>query len=215
MYLQLARLAVLTLTMKAIHSKMAERTSSTQILAPQIAARILKIANQRKRNHPDSDDEEPGAFVHSLRVHMTIGGTANDRYEDKEVFDSSEGVVLQNGGQKLESGLLGAITLAYAGRYCLHLQPDDIWLAVCQGVSAHLQAGKNAKKYRKRFVDHDGKKDIVVNVTAFLTRKKETYFLHLRALIHLVSPPSCKSSKRKVSVRFPSFSNSCLACSAC
>ncbi|GAQ86296.1 hypothetical protein KFL_002810040 [Klebsormidium nitens] len=103
---------------------------------------------------------------------MTTGASSKKRYAEKEVFDCSEGMVLPTGSGKFESGLLGAITAAYAGRYCLHLRPDDIWLAVSQGVSAHLQADKNAEKYRKTFVDHEGKKDILVDVTDFLTGKK-------------------------------------------
>lgn len=61
---------------------MAQQTSSTRVLAPQVAPRILKVSKQRKRRA--SEDEEPEAFVHNLREHMTTGGTANKRYEGKE-----------------------------------------------------------------------------------------------------------------------------------
>lgn len=106
----------------------------------------------------------------------------------KLVFDSSEGMVLEIGGRKLESGLLGAVTLAYAGRYCLHLRPDDIWLAISQGVSAHLQADKNAEKYRKTFVEHKGKKDIPVDVTALLTGKSDFFSIETLLNVFDVSP---------------------------
>ena len=150
---------------------MAQQAASiTRVLAPHLAAGTLKVSKQRKRHYPaDSDDEEPQTFVHSLREHMTTGGKENKRYEEAQVFDCSEGMVLPCWDRQLESGLLGAIKLAYAGRYCLNLRPDDLWLAISQGVSAHLQSGKNAEKYRKTFVEHEGKKDIVVDVTEFLT----------------------------------------------
>lgn len=105
-------------------------------------------------------------FVHSLRSHLTLGGSADQRYDDNDVFDCSEALVNKE-GWKLQSGLFEAIRMAYSGHYHLHLRPDDIWLAIAQGVSAHLLYQDNAERYRDKFVDHQGQEDIVINVNHY------------------------------------------------
>ncbi|GAQ81701.1 hypothetical protein KFL_000880150 [Klebsormidium nitens] len=146
---------------------MAQQASSTQILAPHITARTLKTFTEDRYPRPGSDTERE-VFVHSLRKHMTLGGTENKHYEDSEVFAVSDAVVVKNWGE-LESGLFGAVRMAYSEHYCLHLRPDDIWLAIAQGVSAHLQYNDNAEKYRHVFVDHEGKETISVCVNGLET----------------------------------------------
>ena len=102
---------------------------------------------------------------------MTLGGSLSGRYDESEVFACSDALVL---GQSwhLESGLFDAIRMAYSGHHHLHLRPDDIWLAVGQGVSAHLEYQDNAEKYRHVFVDHEGKEIIEVIVDDFRTGEK-------------------------------------------
>lgn len=145
------------------------QASSTQVVASHRVVRLLKPYTQH--DHNPSQEPEQEVLVHSLREHMNLqgGGPGNKRYNDAEVFDCSKAVVVRGGGGPFESGLLGAIKMAYAGSHCLRLRPDDIWLAIAQGVSAHLSHEKNAEKYRKVFVDHEGKPELVVDCTEFLT----------------------------------------------
>eukprot|EP00884_Botryococcus_braunii_P014633 jgi/Botrbrau1/23170/Bobra.0041s0021.1 len=51
-------------------------------------------------------------------------------------------------------------TASYSNHHHLHLTPDDVWLAVAQGFSQHLDYKDNAEKYRKKFVTHEGKQTI-------------------------------------------------------
>lgn len=146
---------------------MASQASSTQVVAPHRVVRPLKPYTNP--DHYPSQEPEREEFVHSLREHMTIGGPRNKRYNDVEVLDCSKAMVVRGGSVWLESGLLRAIKMAYAGSHCLHLRPDDIWLAVAQGVSAHLSHGENAEKYRNVFVDHQGKQGIVVDCPELMT----------------------------------------------
>ncbi|GAQ84729.1 hypothetical protein KFL_002030115 [Klebsormidium nitens] len=151
---------------------MAQQSSSTQVVASHRVAKPLKPYTQPDHS-PSQEPELREVLVYSLREHMTLEGHPNnERFNDAEVFDCSKAMVVKGGAgkfHKLESGLLGAIEMAYAGGHCLHLRPDDIWLAIAQGVSAHLSHEKNAEKYRNVFVDHQGKEDIVVDCTDFLT----------------------------------------------
>ncbi|GES92422.1 DUF4419 domain-containing protein [Rhizophagus clarus] len=57
-------------------------------------------------------------------------------------------------------GLAAAILHAYNHHQHLRLTPDDIWLTIAQGVSHHINF--NAEKFRSRFVDHEGQKEIAI-----------------------------------------------------
>ncbi|GBB91088.1 hypothetical protein RclHR1_01820017 [Rhizophagus clarus] len=57
-------------------------------------------------------------------------------------------------------GLAAAILHAYNHHQHLRLTPDDIWLTIAQGVSHHINY--NAEKFRSRFVDHEGQKEISI-----------------------------------------------------
>ena len=61
---------------------------------------------------------------------------------------------------------VSAVNLAYAQHYPLVLSPDAIWMCVTQGFSQHVNA--NAEKLRKMFVEHEGKKEIVVRRDDFI-----------------------------------------------
>lgn len=63
------------------------------------------------------------------------------------------------------NGFLKAIHEAYANHYPLTLSPDDIWLAIAQGFSYHVNA--NAEQLRKSFVKHEGKATIKVRRDSF------------------------------------------------
>ncbi|RGB28665.1 hypothetical protein C1646_715513 [Rhizophagus diaphanus] len=66
-------------------------------------------------------------------------------------------------------GLVSAIFHAYNKHQHLLLTPDDIWLTIAQGVSQHINY--NAEKFRYRFVNHEGKKEIGIIVNDILTQK--------------------------------------------
>lgn len=53
-----------------------------------------------------------------------------------------------------------ALLLAYKYHADVLLRPDDVWLMICHGLSKHINI--NSEKLRKLFVDHEGKKDIVI-----------------------------------------------------
>ena len=55
-----------------------------------------------------------------------------------------------------------ALHLCFMHHLPLQLRPDDIWLIIAQGLAAHISHDENAEKLRKKFVDFDGKKKIVV-----------------------------------------------------
>ncbi|XP_077997545.1 uncharacterized protein LOC144450727 [Glandiceps talaboti] len=63
-------------------------------------------------------------------------------------------------------GLVGAVHRAYHNHYPLVLSPDMIWLCIMQGLSTHIN--ENAERLRKKFVEHDGKKEITVRRDDFV-----------------------------------------------
>jgi hypothetical protein len=75
------------------------------------------------------------------------------------------GIPGRSSGAKM-NGLLRAIHEAYANHFPLVLSPDDIWLAISQGFSYHVNA--NAEQLRSQFVKHDGKEIIKVERNGFV-----------------------------------------------
>jgi hypothetical protein len=69
-------------------------------------------------------------------------------------------------------GLASAIYQAYNHHQHLLLTPDDIWLTIAQGVSQHINY--NAEKFRNRFVNHEGKKDISICIDGILYVSKDS-----------------------------------------
>ncbi|XP_077992514.1 uncharacterized protein LOC144446589 [Glandiceps talaboti] len=63
-------------------------------------------------------------------------------------------------------GLVGAVHEAYHNHYPLVLSPDMIWLGIMQGLSTHIN--ENSDKLRKKFVEHEGKKEIKVRRDDFV-----------------------------------------------
>jgi hypothetical protein len=64
------------------------------------------------------------------------------------------------------NGLLRAVNMAYDDHRPLALSPDMIWLAIAQGVAAHINA--DAEALRSRFVRHEGKAKLTVIRDEFL-----------------------------------------------
>ncbi|RIB10012.1 hypothetical protein C2G38_1887320, partial [Gigaspora rosea] len=60
------------------------------------------------------------------------------------------------------NGFAAAILHAYNHHKHLRLSPDDVWLTISQGVSEHIN--RNPEKFRNRFVQHEGKKKLLIQV---------------------------------------------------
>ena len=56
-----------------------------------------------------------------------------------------------------------SILLAYVHHLPLILAPDDVWTVIMQGFGLHME--KNAEELRSKFVDFEGKKDLVYFTT--------------------------------------------------
>jgi hypothetical protein len=57
-------------------------------------------------------------------------------------------------------GLIETVEKAYNEHYPLVLDPDSIWVTITQGLANHIN--ENAEDLREQFVDHDGKKMLMV-----------------------------------------------------
>jgi hypothetical protein len=65
---------------------------------------------------------------------------------------------LNGSNYRIENAFVAAVFKAYCGHYPLELSVEDIWVAIAQGVSIHLN--ENAEKYRQLMVTHEGKKEL-------------------------------------------------------
>ncbi|CAG8481155.1 8926_t:CDS:1 [Cetraspora pellucida] len=99
-----------------------------------------------------------------LKPHIPVKEILTQRFKNQRIhavsvdFDNSKTTVLKD--STFYDGFVAAIFHAYNNHQHLRLSPDDIWLTIAQGVSRHINY--NAEKFRSRFVNHEGKKDIIV-----------------------------------------------------
>ena len=63
---------------------------------------------------------------------------------------------------RIKHGLVDTVYTAYCEHRPLELSVDDFWVLVAHGVGKHLV--KNAEKYRGQFVNHQGQKELRLNV---------------------------------------------------
>eukprot|EP01083_Nonionella_stella_P013084 36911_1 len=70
--------------------------------------------------------------------------------------------IVQIGGQTC-SFLVSALT-AWSKHYPFRFKPEHIWLLVLQGVAVHVD--QNAEKLRSKYVKHDGKKTLEIEISA-------------------------------------------------
>ncbi|CAG8626036.1 22791_t:CDS:1 [Gigaspora rosea] len=105
-----------------------------------------------------------------LEPHITIKESIVKQFKNKRVhavsvdYDNSPNskkTVLEN--PEFDNGFATAIFQAYNKHQHLRLSPDDVWLTIAQGVSRHINF--NAEKFRSRFVKHEGKQEILVDIT--------------------------------------------------
>lgn len=64
------------------------------------------------------------------------------------------------------NGLVAAIDLAFINDLPLTLSPDDLWMAIVQGLSLHIN--ENAEALRSKFVSHEGKVTLTVRRDGFI-----------------------------------------------
>ena len=64
------------------------------------------------------------------------------------------------------NGFVGAVHTAYDNHYPLVLSPDHIWMCIVQGFATHVN--QNAENLRNLFVEHEGKKTIIVRRDDFV-----------------------------------------------
>ncbi|TNV74964.1 hypothetical protein FGO68_gene15011 [Halteria grandinella] len=58
--------------------------------------------------------------------------------------------------------LIQMVHYAYYNHFPLSFSPDDIQLLITQGFCTHIK--QNAEKFRKKFVEHQGQKELIVQV---------------------------------------------------
>ncbi|KAF0534190.1 hypothetical protein F8M41_010111 [Gigaspora margarita] len=80
-------------------------------------------------------------------------------------FDNTKNTVIEN--SSCSNGFAAAILHAYNYHKHLRLSPDDVWLTISQGVSEHIN--RNPEKFRNRFVQHEGKKKLIIFVVDIIS----------------------------------------------
>src|SRR3954468_17419122 len=109
----------------------------------------------------------------NLYEHISVKDKISQNYSDTKIHAISadyDGTSSNNqsilNDTMASHGLAAAIFHAYYNHQHLRLTPDDIWLTIAQGVSHHINF--NAEKFRTRFVNHEGKKDINIFIDGIL-----------------------------------------------
>ncbi|KAL3881970.1 hypothetical protein ACJMK2_028352 [Sinanodonta woodiana] len=117
-------------------------------------------------------DVTPGKTIYSMKpiekIANEFAGKQSIAYETGE----SNYPIVQT-KTLIRHGLAATVVEAYNEHLGIELSPDDIWVAISQGVADYLGRQENAEKYRKVFVNHEGKKDLNLDVTALNILPKE------------------------------------------
>jgi len=66
----------------------------------------------------------------------------------------------------VEHGFLIAAANAWSEHYPLAIKPIDIWLMILQAIAIHVD--KHSEDLRKKWVNHDGKKELIVRNDTFV-----------------------------------------------
>ena len=69
---------------------------------------------------------------------------------------------LNGQNHRIENAFVATVYKAYCEHYPLEFSVEDVWVAIAQGVSIHLN--ENAEKYRQLMVSHEGKKTLTLPV---------------------------------------------------
>lgn len=62
----------------------------------------------------------------------------------------------------LGGSLFWVVFEAFANHRSLGLTPDSIWSTICYAFQRHVNDGDNAEQLRRKFVEHDGKKELII-----------------------------------------------------
>jgi hypothetical protein len=69
---------------------------------------------------------------------------------------------LNGENHRIENAFVATVFKAYCEHYPLELSVEDIWVAIAQAISIHLN--ENAERYRQLMVAHEGKKTLTLPV---------------------------------------------------
>ena len=88
--------------------------------------------------------------------------TQLQNYSDCEILDHRIDTlnIIEQSDIEISNNFVMAVHLAYAEHLPLTISPDMIWLLIAQGIARHCSI--NTEEARKFFVNHDGKKKLVV-----------------------------------------------------
>jgi len=89
-------------------------------------------------------------------------------------------------GYTLKKNILAeAAMLAYGQHYPLRLSPDVFWLTIMKTVAGHIN--DNAEKFRSKFVSHEGKKDLTIDIGPSFPSTPEGWKSHLPTFSNLIA----------------------------
>ena len=115
----------------------------------------FKVTSVQKESEP-----LPKVNYEEVLTHLLGGVEPESHYQPS-------GVPVASG--RIRHAFVGAVHMAFARHYPLTISPDHIWMCIAQGLSSHVNA--NADKLRKKFVQHEGKKTLIVQRDDFVKGK--------------------------------------------
>ncbi|EHK18284.1 uncharacterized protein TRIVIDRAFT_159064 [Trichoderma virens Gv29-8] len=125
--------------------------------------RIISNANVVTRPNPEvvgsNRDEVADSSVHLLRSASKGPESRHVLHHSFADIDNNDGLAVVPYG----NGFVNGIIQAFQQDLHLVLRPDDIWLAITVQLSFYING--HAEEMRKFFVEHDDKKELVVDLT--------------------------------------------------
>ena len=132
-------------------------------MATQISETVFKCA-----------DVEKGAF--EFPGTLTLEEFVNSYEETKGLIQykcgqSTNPSLVVPKSTRCKHGLIATVEESYNRHLALELSVEDFWTAISQVVSMYLSDKTNAEKYRQRFVNHEGQKELIVYTNADSTEE--------------------------------------------
>ena len=114
-------------------------------------------------------DVEKGAF--EFPGTLTLEEFANSYVKTKGLIQykcghSTNPSMVVPKSTRCQHGLIATVEESYNRHLALELSVEDFWTAISQVVSMYLSDKTNAEKYRQRFVNHEGQKELIVYTNA-------------------------------------------------
>ncbi|KAG9305413.1 hypothetical protein G9A89_011546 [Geosiphon pyriformis] len=125
---------------------MASQQRSTQILSTTLKKTTKLLDNTPIKEYYTKFYKNQEKILHSISIDYPEKDTINPY----SIIDDNQ----------VENGFVAAIQQAYNHHQHLRISPDDVWLAIAQGVSNHIN--NNAERFRYYFVKHEGQKEICI-----------------------------------------------------